>query len=184
MSGTYLPLHEVVSATSGANGHSNYNARSQGTEILSPPARKDDSPSQADKFRLFTGFTWQSADEAEGKEIHGGSLDLEYLQDQLKQSRDELRRHATTQQALVDHATANPAALFILSKVVEADTLEMTVLTENLEPPEGWRAFALLWRAQLIDCYQDLVVPTVTGVQLMKWITSHRNSAQPESSRG
>jgi hypothetical protein len=93
------------------------------------------------------------------------------LETQVESLTREIDRLNETHQNHVGEAAGNPVAMFILQKVVEAGDLGLDVLVENLTAPHGWVSFAQLWRAELIDCYGDFVVPTDAGVDIAKWYT-------------
>jgi hypothetical protein len=95
-------------------------------------------------------------------------------QEQFREMRDErdalltrLEEHRDEHIQAAGQAAANDIAMFILDRVVEADGLDLDTINDNLLAPYGWLAFALLWRARLIDCIGQQVVPTEDGYLLM-----------------
>jgi len=80
----------------------------------------------------------------------------------------EIQQWNMMREECVAEAAGNKVSMFILHKVVKAEQLGIDIFTENLTAPDGWLAFAQLWRAGLIDCYGDLVMPTDAGVNIAK----------------
>lgn len=100
-------------------------------------------------------------------------------------TRDRWSREAEREDArgadLEASAAGDAVAMFILYKLVESEALEMDVLVENLEVPRGWLAFGRAWRAGLLECYGDMVVPTDAGVELARRLRLNRPSVAAAS---
>ncbi len=127
------------------------------------PRCKDSSPS----FRLSVHSETHSVSDATG-DVSVETYSITALQTQVRSLSREIEHLQEVREDYVAEATGNAAAMFILQKVVEAEDLDLDVFTRNLTAPHGWLSFALLWRANLIDCYGDLVMPTDVGIETAK----------------
>jgi hypothetical protein len=70
---------------------------------------------------------------------------------------------ATGTERAAAEAWADDVALFILHKVIDAESLTLADIAPNLTVPDGWVSFARLWRAGFVDVVGDLVQPTERG---------------------
>ncbi len=127
------------------------------------PRCKDSAAS----FRLSVHSETHSVSDATG-DASEGTYSITALQTQVRSLSREIEYLQEVREHYVAEAMGNVAAMFILQKVVEAEDLDLDVFTRNLTAPRGWVSFALLWRANLIDCYGDLVMPTDAGVETAK----------------
>lgn len=114
-----------------------------------------------------TPVTSQAPSQISLTETEQPTEQLKYLRSELEQLRNQLRLRDAENEWLIAQAASNDDALFILHKLIEADGVELNILTANLEAPLGWIAFAQLWRAGLINYQGDRAIPTDTGKELL-----------------
>lgn len=118
---------------------------------------------------------------ADSDDIGALPKQFKYDQSSTEVLRDEITALEESKQALVASAAGDPVALFILYKVVEAESLDVGVLVDNLDAPSGWLSFGRLWRAELVDCYADTVVATDSGTALVEWFAVNGGPAVPST---
>lgn len=173
-----IPTYRGVPETIGANGRSNYVVPQSRNATLSVPTVPSVlGGTHSDEFRVLTGvLTRVSPDEA-AEDTSLATAEAMHLASELESARAELEVLQSRQQSAIDAASSNSAAMFILSKVVEAGTLDLDTLDANLTAPDGWVAFALLWRASLVECFGQVILPTDLGIELLNWLESASSSA-------
>ncbi len=109
---------------------------------------------------------------------------VEYLRSELVELRTKLGRHREERRSLITGVAVDEDAVFILTKIAEEGKLHADVLAANLTAPDGWLAFAKLARANLVKCYEQLVIPTDTGLELLAWLQERwHNSDTAETSQ-
>jgi hypothetical protein len=73
---------------------------------------------------------------------------------------DHMTRHASI--------AGDLAAMFLLTQIAEAGELDLKTLNRNLNAPDGWLAFAKLWREDLIDYFAGYASITEAGWELVE----------------
>ncbi len=92
-----------------------------------------------------------------------------WLRSEMKILREQLRQNQETEESMLGQVLSDKISPYILSKIVEAKTMELRYLNENLTAPYGWIAFGKLLQARMIDVYGEVIVPTEAGIDFLDW---------------
>ena len=84
----------------------------------------------------------------------------------------ELEKYREFHEGLIVSAVGDATAMLILRKIGEDEGLDLGVLECNRAVPTASLAFGLLWRANLVACYGNSVVPTDLGAEVADWYAS------------
>lgn len=145
-------------------------------------ATREPGDAAADTIRLSTSPQTLSA-ARDGGMVFALNASAMAHETKIRALTREVEHLSALRENRVAEAAGDAVAMFILTKIVEAEDLDMEVLAENLVAPNGWLSFAQLWRADLIDCYGSFVVPTDTGIQLARRFAT-KNANPANTSRG
>ena len=88
---------------------------------------------------------------------------------EMQSLRQQLREKQNHEDSMIGQVLSDEIAPYILSKIVEAHTMELRRLNENLTAPYGWLALGKLLQARMIDAYGEVLVPTEVGRDFLTW---------------
>ena len=156
--------------TGGANSRSGYSSLSPSGTPQVPTAKPNQADAGAVELKPLGLLGFEQL-------LRGIQLDpdmstavsdqVTYLRHELEAVQGELAADKAEREWFVSDALSQPAASFILTKILEADEEGVTLgtLAANLLAP-GWLAFAMLWRANLIERHGTVIIPTTKGKEL------------------
>ena len=146
-----------------------------------PPGLSRGAGRRAQFVSLSSGWATPSASDLAERAEDGAGLaqQLSYLRTERHGLAEELEGYRRRADRFVAYAAADEAAVFILSKIVEARRLHIQEISSRLSVPDGWLAFARLCRADLIDCVGGEVLATEAGFGLVASLMGSASGRAP-----
>jgi hypothetical protein len=176
-------LKATEGLTEGLNGEARYQVPfiAGSPTIEAPPVSlPSSSPGMFQTFGA-AGTADAGSSDKNGQKASNVPDRVNELESEYRELQHQLEIRDSAEKWYISQALADNLAVFLLSKAVELDGIDIALLADRLEAPTGWLAIGMLWRAHLIERFDTRMVPTDLGRLCLQQLYSLASTAAKQS---